>query len=49
MMPGVFDGVGPFRHNSQRNRPEDIFDQDVTIHTGPDHQAHLLLPIIPEK
>jgi len=45
----VFTGVGPFRHNDPRDRPAAVFGGDVTLHTGPDHPAHLLLPVIPEK
>jgi len=43
----VFTGVGPFRHNDSRDRPLAVFGGDVTLHTGPDRQAYLLLPIIP--
>ena len=45
----VFTGVGPFRHNDPRDRPAAVFGGDVTLHTGPDRPAHLLLPVIPEK
>ena len=45
----VFTGVGPFRHDDARDRPPAIFGGDVTLHTGPDRGAHLLLPIIPAK
>jgi predicted acyl esterase len=53
--PGVetlgrpWTGVGPFRHEDPKDRPADVFGGDVTLHTGPDKQAYLLLPIIPEK
>jgi predicted acyl esterase len=45
----VFTGVGPFRHNDARDRPTSVFGGDVTLHTGPDRQAYLLLPIIPKR
>ena len=44
---GAFTGVGPFRHNESRDRPVETFGGTVTLHCGPDHQAHVLLPIIP--
>jgi predicted acyl esterase len=44
----VFTGVGPFRHDDPRDRPADVFGADVTLHVGPHHQAHVLLPIIPK-
>jgi predicted acyl esterase len=53
--PGVetlgrpWTGVGPFRHEDPKDRPADVFGGDVTLHTGPDRQAYLLLPVIPEK
>ncbi|RAI42406.1 peptidase S15 [Rhodoplanes roseus] len=40
-------GVGPFRHDDPRDRPAHVFGGDVTLHTGRDRQAYLLLPIIP--
>jgi uncharacterized protein len=45
----AFTGVGPFQHNDPRDRPAAIFGRTVTLHCGPKHQAHLLLPIIPSK
>jgi predicted acyl esterase len=48
-MLGVFTGVGPFRHNDETNRPPATFDRNVTLHTGPQYPAHLLLPVIPER
>ena len=42
-----FSGVGPFLHDEARDRPPAIFGKDVTLHCGPRHPAHLLLPIIP--
>ena len=46
---GVFTGVGPFRHDEPKNRPAEIFDNDITLYSGPSHASHLLLPIIPGK
>jgi predicted acyl esterase len=45
----VFTGVGPFRHDDPRDRPAAVFGGEVTLHTGPDRPAHLLLPVIPRK
>jgi len=44
-----FTGVGNFKHNDPNDRPETIFGGNVTLHSGPDHQAHILLPIIPTQ
>ena len=48
-MRNTFTGVGPFLHNNPVDRPEDIFGGEVTLHTGPDYPAWLLLPIVPPK
>jgi uncharacterized protein len=45
----VWTGCAIFRHDDPRDRPAAVFGGDVTLHAGPDRQAHLLLPIIPEK
>lgn len=42
-------GCAIFKHDDPRDRPADVFGGDVTIHTGPDKQGFVLLPIIPEK
>ena len=44
-----FSGVGNFRHDDAGDRPIETFGGDVTLHSGPDHQGYLLLPIIPPK
>jgi predicted acyl esterase len=44
-----FNGVGPFFHDDLMDRPTEIFGGDVTLHSGPDRRAHVLLPIIPRK
>jgi predicted acyl esterase len=41
-------GVGPFRHDDPRDRPAAVFGGDVTVHTGPQREAFLLLPVIPQ-
>lgn len=45
----VWTGVGPFTHDDPRDRPPAVFGGNVTLHAGPDRQAHLLLPVIPGK
>lgn len=40
-------GVGPFTHASPSDRPAEIFDGIVSIHTGFAHPSYLLLPVIP--
>lgn len=39
-------GSGPFRHHHPLDRPTDVFDNEVTVHTGPGRESWLLLPII---
>ncbi|MGY1692412.1 CocE/NonD family hydrolase [Geodermatophilus sp. SYSU D01105] len=46
-LAGVWNGVGPFKHDDPRDRPAEVFGGDVTVHTGPDRQSYLLLPVIP--
>ena len=48
-MRNTFTGVGPFLHNDPVDRPEHIFGGEVTLHSGSDHPAWLLLPIVPPK
>ncbi len=36
-----------FLHHDERDRPADVFGAQNTIHTGPEHPSHLLLPVIP--
>lgn len=45
----AMSGVGPFRHDGPTDRPAEIFDNEVTIYTGPDHPSRLLVPIIPPE
>ena len=42
-------GSGPFLHDGPRDRPEDVFGGNITLSTGPDHPARLLLPVIPSS
>ena len=46
---GQFTGVGPFRHTDPRDRPERIFNGEVTLYCGPRRPAHVLLPLIPPR
>jgi predicted acyl esterase len=39
-------GTGGMTHNDPDDRPADIFGGSVTLHVGPDHPSHLLLPKI---
>jgi uncharacterized protein len=40
-------GTGGMTHNDPDSRPPDVFGGTVTLHTGPKHPSHLLLPLIP--
>ena len=42
----VFTGVGPFKHQNETDRPEEIFNGNITIYTGGTHESYLLLPYI---
>ena len=42
-------GCGPFLHDDPRDRPQEIFAGETTIHVGPDQPGYLLLPVIPAK
>ncbi|MFN0299163.1 MAG: CocE/NonD family hydrolase [Burkholderiales bacterium] len=48
-MKNEFTGVGPFLHNDARDRPPEIFNGDVTLHTGGKHQSWVMLPVIPAR
>jgi len=45
----AMSGVGPFQHDDSNDRPAEIFDNEVTIYTGPEHPSRLLVPIIPPE
>jgi hypothetical protein len=40
-------GSGPWLHHDRYDRPADIFAGNTTLHTGPDCEAYLMLPVIP--
>jgi len=40
-------GCGPFLHDDPRDRPQDVFGGETTIHIDPDSPAYVLLPVIP--
>jgi uncharacterized protein len=42
-------GVGIYTHADPTHRPAHIYGGTTTLHTGPDHPATLLLPVIPPK
>ena len=42
-----FTGCGPFLHNDPQDRPADMFGGTTTLHLGPDHAGHVLVPVIP--
>ncbi len=42
-------GSGPWIHDDPMDRPAAIFGGKTTIHTGPGHEAHLLVPVIPKR
>ncbi|MDH4117037.1 MAG: CocE/NonD family hydrolase [Acidimicrobiia bacterium] len=42
-------GTGGMTHADPDDRPEELFGGTVTVHVGPDHPSHLLLPVIPPK
>jgi uncharacterized protein len=46
-MKNPMRGCGPFVHDDETDRPPAIFGGKVTLHTGPDHPSHVLLPVIP--
>lgn len=42
-------GSGPFLHDHPVDRCKEVFGGRTTLHTGPDHQSYLLVPIIPKR
>jgi hypothetical protein len=42
----VFTGVGPFKHENRADRPEEIYDGNITIYTGENYPSNILLPYI---
>jgi uncharacterized protein len=51
--PGTFGhgmtGCGWFLHDDPDDRTPEVTDSTQTLWTGPDHQAYLLLPVVPAK
>ena len=51
-IPGVqysLTGVGPFRHDHPKDRPQEIFGGTSSLHFGADRKPYVLLPIIAPK
>ena len=42
-------GCGPFLHDDPRDRPKSLFGGRTTLHTGPQHPAYVLVPIVPPR
>jgi hypothetical protein len=42
-------GCGPFLHDDPRDRPQAVFGGRTRLHTGPQHPAYVLLPVVPAK
>jgi hypothetical protein len=42
-------GSGLWNHDDPSERPAEIYDVEVTVHTGGKHQSYLLVPVIPPK
>jgi predicted acyl esterase len=42
-------GCGPFLHDDPRDRPKAVFGGRTTLHTGPQHPAYVLVPIVPPR
>ncbi|MCE0764095.1 CocE/NonD family hydrolase [Pseudonocardia kujensis] len=45
----VSRGSGPWLHNHPEDRPLPEFGGRTTLHTGPDHDSVLLVPVIPPR
>jgi len=48
-MKNPMRGCGPFVHDDETDRPPAVFGGKVTLHMGPEHPAHVMLPVIPAK
>ena len=46
---GEWTGCGLFKHDDPRDRPAHVFGGKVTLKTGADRQAYVMLPVIPAK
>ncbi|HEX2152506.1 MAG TPA: CocE/NonD family hydrolase [Acidimicrobiia bacterium] len=42
-------GTGGMTHADPDDRPAAVFGGTVTVHVGPDHLSHLLIPVVPPK
>ena len=42
-------GTGGMTHADPDDRPEELFGGQVTLHAGPHHPSHLLVPLVPPK
>jgi predicted acyl esterase len=42
-------GCGPFLHDDPRDRLKAVFGGRTTLHTGPQHPAYVLVPIVPPR
>ena len=42
-------GVGPFKHDDPHDRPPEIFNGAVTLHSDAERRPYLLVPVIPPK
>jgi len=42
-------GCGPFLHDDPRDRPQEVFGGQVTLHCGGEYAASVLVPVIPER
>lgn len=42
-------GIGPFTHTDSDDRPDEVFDGEVTVHVGGDHDSRLVVPFIPAR
>jgi len=49
MAPELVDGRYAITQARLHYRPVDVYGGKVTVHTGPDHPSHVLLPVIPAK
>jgi uncharacterized protein len=46
-MKNPMRGCGPFVHDDPEDRPPAIFGGKVTLHSGPQRESHVVLPVIP--
>ena len=46
---GQLKGSGPFYHNDPSDRKKGLFDGLTELHSGPERDSYLLLPMVPPK